>query len=472
MTVPLAGGPSIGFAESDNVEFKESWSDRALKDLCAFANTKGGVLYVGVRDDGTVVGTAADDAQQLLVANQCDTKLHVTPAVEVEAHGGRRVLAVVVRPASRLVRFEGRYYKRVGTASVEMAEDEAAERLVAQAGRTWDALPAAAATIADDIDAEAVRAFVRRAQGREHPRLPQGVRDSDPVALILGNLDLLAGDGRPTNAAVLLFGRRPQRHVRAALVRMAYFRSVNDFTAYPDCTGTVFEQIETALRQVESANPPTMSFDTSGSTTGGGERVADVRRREALQYPVHALREAITNAVVHRDYMRAGAEVEVKMFPDRLVVSNPGGLLPGVTVEALRQAPHRSERRNPLIAATLFADYWVERYGTGTTRMIELCRAASLPEPEFVAEPGSFAVTFRKDAFTPELLAERGLNERQIQGVLYARAHGSITNRTYRELVGVSPRQATVDLRGLEEARVLVRRGGGRSARYELSGKA
>lgn len=170
---------------------------------------------------------------------------------------------------------------------------------------------------------------------------------------------------------------------------MAYFRTINDFTAYPDCTGTVFEQIEAALRQVESANPPTMSFRVSGRAASGVGVAERSMRTETMPYPVLALREAITNAVVHRDYMRPGAEVEVKMFADRLVVSNPGGLLPGVTIEALRQSPHRSERRNPLVAATLFADYWVERYGTGTTRMIELCRAAGLPEPEFMAEPGA-----------------------------------------------------------------------------------
>lgn len=164
MTPAHAAGPVIEFAESDTVEFKESWNDRGLKDVCALANTRGGVLYVGVRDDGTLSGTAADDAQQLLIANHCDTKLRVTPTIGVEEHGGLRVLAVTVRHASRLVRYEGRYYKRVGTASVEMAEDEAAACLVAQAGQTWDALPSSA-TVAGDVDEEAVRAFVRRAQG-------------------------------------------------------------------------------------------------------------------------------------------------------------------------------------------------------------------------------------------------------------------------------------------------------------------
>lgn len=451
-------GPPIDVAEGDSVEFKEAWTDKALRDLCAFANTRGGTLYVGVRDDGVVVGTAADDAQQRLVANLCDTKLRLTPTIEVERHAGRVVLAVTVRPAARLVRLEGRYYKRVGTASIEMAEEEAAERLVAQAGRTWDALPADA-TLETDINPEAVRAFVRRASGREHPRLPSGVRETDPIDVILGNLDLLAADGRPTHAAVLLFGRRPQRFVRAAVVRMAYFRSNDDFTAYPDCEGTLFEQIDAALRQIESANPPTLAVGTTPSSSGGLDGAS---RRERVPYPAAALREAVTNALVHRDYLRAGAEVEVKMFADRLVIANPGGLLPGVTLEALRRAPHRSERRNPLVAATLFTAYLVERYGTGTTRIIEACRTAGLPEPEFEADAGAFSITLRRVISAAERWAGAGLTPRQLAALEVlddAGPSGRLTNAEYQQRFGVSRETAKRELDALTRLGALSRVG-------------
>lgn len=458
-----AAGLAIGLAESDAVEFKEAWTDKALRDLCAFANTRGGTLYVGVRDDGAVVGTTADDAQQRLVANLCDTKLHLTPSVAVERHGDHIVLTVTVRPAARLVRLDGRYYRRVGTASVEMGEDETAARLVAQTGRTWDALPADA-TLEADIDAEAVRAFVRRAAGRANPRLPAGMRDTDPVDVILGNLDLLAPDGRPTNAAVLLFGRRPQRLVRAAVVRMAYFRSNDDFTAYPDCAGTLFEQIDAALRQIESANPPTLAVGTTPSSPGGrdGASLKGAARRERAPYPVAALREAVTNAVVHRDYLRAGAEVEVKMFADRLVIANPGGLLPGVTLEALRRSPHRSERRNPLVAATLFTDYLVERYGTGTTRILEACRAAGLPEPVFEADASAFNVTLRRAVPAAERWAGVGLTARQLAALETldgAGPGGRLTNAEYQRQFGVSRPTAKRELDALTRVGALSRVG-------------
>src|SRR5690606_23754348 len=106
--------------------------------------------------------------------------------------------------------------------------------------------------------------------------------------------------------------------------------------------------------------------------------VERTRRQETPSYPARAAKEAMTNAVVHRDYARIGTEIRIRIHPERLVSMSPGALPLGVTTESLRRDPHRSERRNPLIAETCFIDYWVERYGTGTTRMIELCHAAGL----------------------------------------------------------------------------------------------
>lgn len=126
---------------------------------------------------------------------------------------------------------------------------------------------------------------------------------------------------------------------------MAYFRSNDDSTAYPDCTGTLFEQIHTTRRQIESANPPALTVGVVMSSPAPPSGLDGATQRERAPYPAAALREAVTNAVVHRDYLRAGAEVAVKRFADRLVIANPGGLLPGVTSEALRRSPHRSERR-------------------------------------------------------------------------------------------------------------------------------
>jgi ATP-dependent DNA helicase RecG len=167
-----------------------------------------------------------------------------------------------------------------------------------------------------------------------------------------------------------------------------------------------------------------------------------------------------------------GSEVEVKIYPDRLVIQNPGSLMPGLTTEDLKRDPHPSRKRNPLIAEVASYDYWIERAGTGTTRMIELCKKAGLPTPEFEDLSSGFSVTFRRDTLTMEMLATQGLSEREISAVLYVKEHGEITNSIYQERFGVSKRTASTDLSALAEQGILRKIGGSRGAgvRYVLPG--
>jgi ATP-dependent DNA helicase RecG len=446
--------------ESDTVEFKQQWTDKALKDLAAFANTSGGRLFVGIRDDGSVAGADVSDNHQQSVASQIDNKLHIAADIKVWRRHSTSLLVITVSIAPRLVRLNGRYFWRMGTTSVEMSDGEVAERLRQQSGRTWD--EARAIGNMDDIDVELVRAFVRSAARRTPSRLPVGVGENDPVPLILRNLDLLV-DQRPRNATVLLFGRNPQRYIRGACIRAGFFRDVNDFDQFPDCAGSLFAQIEAALRHIAGVYPTRLTFPSS-------VREGRDRRRETESYPAVAVLEALVNAAVHRDYERPGVEIEVKMYPDHISVWNPGGLLPGMTLKDLTAAPHASARRNPLIAQVAFIDHWVERYGTGTTRMIEACRAGGLPDPEFSERSGGFQVVLRRDIWTNDRLASLGLNARQITAVMRLKTRGIISNADYQRTVGVSRRTAANDLRRLVAAGVFLREGRtGRSTHYLLA---
>jgi ATP-dependent DNA helicase RecG len=151
------------------------------------------------------------------------------------------------------------------------------------------------------------------------------------------------------------------------------------------------------------------------------------------------------------DYGDAG-NVQVRIFDDRLEVWSPGLLPPDLTIEALRRT-HRSVPRNRLIAYAFFLIRFIEQWGTGTLRMMEVCQAAGLPEPEFAEITGAFVVTFRKSKLTREYLEGLGLNERQIAAVEYVRRQGRITNREYVDLTKVSSRTATEELRDLVSGR-------------------
>jgi ATP-dependent DNA helicase RecG len=336
-----------------------------------------------------------------------------------------------------------------------MSEDEFGTRLREQDGKTWDSWPAEV-TVDRDISVQKVRAFVHSAKSRVPCRLPAGISIDDPVKTILRNLDLLIGD-RPTNAALLLFGSNPQRVFRSASIRAGYFRNNDDFDLFPECPGTLFEQLEPALRQIQEAYPVRVTFPSGGDV---------LRRAETPAFPSGALREAVVNALIHRDYTCFGSEIEVKMFADSVWIANPGGLMPHVTLEELSIKPHTSERRNPLLAKICYMDHLVEQYGTGTTRIFDECRRGGFPPPEFVNTGSGFRVTLRRQVATQVDLPPEKLHARQQLAMRHVAVNGSITPAEYQRLTGVSDRTTSRELSQLVKGGLLERKGKRHDLRY------
>jgi len=133
--------PKIGKKEGETLEFKREWTDRALQDLAAFANSKGGTLLLGVRDDSEVVGVDTSDQEIQRIANIIAGQLGITPSVSALDVEGRQVLQIRVEPSAGLVSFGGRYLCRVGTTNRDFRPDELARHLLERSGRSWDALP-------------------------------------------------------------------------------------------------------------------------------------------------------------------------------------------------------------------------------------------------------------------------------------------------------------------------------------------
>ena len=189
------------------------------------------------------------------------------------------------------------------------------------------------------------------------------------------------------------------------------------------------------------------------------------------EFPLEAIREAMVNAICHRDYA-SPINIQVRLYDDRLEVWNPGGLpAPLTPADLLRE--HDSIPRNRRVAEAFFYVGLIERWGTGTTRMADALRVAGLAEPEFdVGAPGRFRVILRKDPFTEERLRELGLNERQMRAVTYVREKGKSTNLAYQQAFSVSKRTASNELRNLVDRGVLVRQGTtGKGTYYILKGQ-
>ncbi len=188
------------------------------------------------------------------------------------------------------------------------------------------------------------------------------------------------------------------------------------------------------------------------------------------ELPPDAVGEAIVNAIAHRDY-HSNASVEVRLFADRLEVWNPGRLPGTLTLDDLR-TDHPSVPNNPLVAESLYLTRYIEKAGSGTQRMIELCQQAGLPEPEFAQRSGSFVITLCRDWLTEEVIKVLGVGERQMKAIMHVKVNGRITNREYRDLTETIYRTASRDLEDLVSKGVFRKVGvTGRNVHYVMTRK-
>ena len=188
------------------------------------------------------------------------------------------------------------------------------------------------------------------------------------------------------------------------------------------------------------------------------------------ELPPDAIGEAIINAIAHRDYY-SNASVEVRLFADRLEIWNPGRLPDTLTMDDLR-TDHPSVPNNPLIAESLYLTRYIEKAGSGTQRMIELCREAGLPEPQFEQRSGSFVLTLWRDWLTAEVMQQLSLTERQKQAVLVAKTNKRLNNLEYQKAFSVSKPTASRDLEDMVRKGVLEKIGiTGKGTYYVLDSK-
>jgi len=191
-----------------------------------------------------------------------------------------------------------------------------------------------------------------------------------------------------------------------------------------------------------------------------------IERQEKWEYPPDAIREAIVNAICHRDY-EISSNVQVRIFDDRIEIWGCGPLPEPLTVEDLKRE-HRSILRNPLIGKCFFLIKFIEQWGTGTNDIIDMCLEWELPEPLFEYIAGGLVVTFRKSKFTEEYLNTLILNTRQKKAIEYLKKNKEIFNKVYREINNIGKAIAAEELNDLVKKEVLKTIGKGRATKYVL----
>lgn len=437
-------------AESQNTEYKSIWKDEYLKWICGFANAQGGTIFIGKDDNGKVIGV--NNAKKLLedLPNKITSVLGIVAEVNLHETSDGDYLEIAVEPQLTPVNYKGEYHYRSGSTKQELKGAALDKFLLGKQGKCWDGVPVPKVTIAD-LKSETFDFF--RKKGVKSNRLSEDAL-TDSNELLLKNLKLIDGDYLK-RAAVLLFHPDPEKFVTNAYIKIGFFESDSDLRFQDEVHGNLFEQVEKTMELLFTKYIKAMiSYE-------------DIYRIETFEYPKEAIREALHNAIAHKDY--AGATpIQISVYKDKIMIWNYGELPENWTIDTL-QTKHSSIPHNPDISNAFFRIGYIEAWGRGINKMNEQCSNAGLPQPIYYYESSGFWVVFRKDLLNVEDLQEKGLNPRQIKAVMYVKEKGRITNKVYQEINKVSRQTATKDLKELTNTlKLLVNKGYGAGSYFEM----
>jgi ATP-dependent DNA helicase RecG len=356
--------------EGSMLEFKENLSSSFARELVAMANTAGGKILLGVRDDGTVKGFRDSNEQRARIqdiARNCD------PPVKVLAQQVGDVMVVTVRESdAKPVQCSEGFFWRQGAVTQKLSRNEICDFFRSEGGIRFDLSLCPKFRYPKDFDRAKYDAWFRLSGITGRPRTED----------VLVNIEAAENAGGRLvfrNAGVLFFARNVRHFFSQAYITCLLAKGTDKVHILDrkDFAEGVVSDIEESLRFIER-------------NTRTAYRIEGLRREDIPEYPMKALREAVTNAVMHRDWFMEGANVFVEIYTDRIEISSPGGLPKGMKLSDLGR---KSIRRNALIADLLHRITFIEKAGTGIKRMRDEARDQHCPEPAF-EENGFFTAIF------------------------------------------------------------------------------
>lgn len=366
----------MGKAESQNIEWKSTWRDEYFKHVCGFANADGGSIYIGVDDKGKVIGL--ENYQKLLedLPNKVRDILGIICEVNLRTKTNKYFIEIKVEPYSTPISYHGHFYYRSGSTIQDMNGPALEKFLLGKSGKKWDSIIAPDFSF-KDLSHDAFGIF--RNKALRSKRIPEhDINESDKnLAKYLG---LFSGT-KLKRAAVIAFGDNPERLVTGAYVKIGFFRTDTDLLYQDEIHGSLFVQIEKTMDLLLT------KYMRANIAYEG------LTRTETYEYPEDALREALLNSLIHKDYS-SGNPIQISVYKDWMMIWNAGDLPKGWTKATLKKK-HTSEPANPDIAGIFFRAGYIESWGRGTLNIVQYCKDAGIPDPEFEDKWGGLAVIFR-----------------------------------------------------------------------------
>jgi ATP-dependent DNA helicase RecG len=370
----------IADGEGLTIEFKEHFTSRIAEDMVAFANTRGGTIILGVRDDGAVVGEKLSNglkAQVLSVARNC------APSIDVSVKQADTVIAVAVSEGrEKPYSCSAGYFRRLDAVTQKMSNHELRHMFQASGGVPFEERICPAATL-NDLSKKKVRGFMKNAGISGRALSVEG---------FLRSIKLAKPEGI-TNGAVLLFGAEPWHFLHQCELTCIRFSDPEGVDIFDriDSKDDLITQFDTAMFFMKKH-------------LNRRSIIQGTYRREAYDVPEEAFREAIANAVLHRDYSVQGTSLMVKVFDDRVEIVNPGGLPDGLKSADFGRV---SIRRNELLCDVFHRLEIVEKAGTGIKRMRDAMKSENLPAPKIGAD-NFFFITLKRLQIGPSTAGEVG----------------------------------------------------------------
>lgn len=437
--------------ENQNVEFKQEYVPDIRKEVMGFANADGGTVYVGVRKDGTVLGVSDPDYVMLQIVNSLKDALapDVMPFVRVntEEIEGKRIIEINVTTGTNrpyYLREKGLkpsgVYVRKGSSMQPMTEEGIREMIIQNSGRSFELCR----SMKQELTFQTLQEEMKKRS------IELGISQ-------MRTLKMIGEDGLYTNLALLLSDQCE------ITTKVALFQGLDKevFRDRKEFTGSILKQLEDVYQFIELVNKTQATF-------------SGLNRLDKKDYPEAAIREALLNSIVHRDYSFSGSNL-INIYEDRMEFVSLGGLVPGLELESIFLGV--SQSRNPNLAAVFYRMTLIESYGTGIGKIQRAYKNES-KQPEFETAKGVFRVTLpnrnelEEKLTEPKIgddLAERKSLVQQKQKIVdYTRENGKITRKEVEELLHAGSTKAFRLLKELCEEGRLESHGNGKLSCYVL----
>ena len=376
--------------EKHIIEYKRLWKDEWLEWICGMANADGGVIYIGIKDDGEVLGVS--NAKKLMedIPNKIISKMSIYPDVRQIEKDGKDVIEIEVAPSMAAVSLDGIVYKRVGATNQILKGAALQEFYLSRPSGAWDARIIPDAKL-DEIDPDAVE-YLKESGIRKGRLSKESAKDS--VEKVLKSLNLMTEDDKLTMAALLLFGKNPQRYCIDARFKIGRFGAGAANLIIQDLVDGDLIRMPDRVLDILDAKYLVRPIHYKG-----------LRRVEPLEIPEKGLREIICNSIIHKQY--DGPDIQMRVYDDRIDLWNFGKLPEGYTFEQMFM-PHRSMPRNKLIANAFYYAGLIEAWGRGFEIITEEFTKDGLAIPTFKEEFGGVTAIIKREIFQAIQLGSRG----------------------------------------------------------------